>query len=206
MGGKSHWEGVYGARRSQQMSWYQPLPELSLRLIQGCGLARAAPLLDAGGGASTLVDALLAAGHTHLTVLDISATALAAAQARLGTRATQVRWLQADITTAALPEAGFSLWHDRAVFHFLTTAVQRQAYVDAVLRALRPGGHLIVASFAEDGPERCSGLPVQRYSAHGLAAAFGSGFALRSHHGETHCTPGGATQAFVYCHLQRRAG
>lgn len=203
---KSHWEGVYGGKAARELSWYQPRPALSLRMIHGAGLAPDAPLLDAGGGASTLADALLEAGYSNLTVLDLSAAALAAAQARLGPRAAQVRWLEADITGAALPAAGFSLWHDRAVFHFLTTPETQRAYVDAVLRALQPGGHLIVASFAADGPERCSGLPVQRYSAPTLARAFGPAFRLLTQDSEAHQTPGGAEQRFVYCHLQRQPG
>lgn len=185
------------------MSWFQPHAEPSLDLIERAGSARDAAIIDVGGGASTLVDDLLARGYRDLTVLDLSAAALAAAQVRLGDEARRVNWVEADITEADLPAQRYHLWHDRAVFHFLTDAAQRQAYVGRVLHAVKPGGHVIVATFAEDGPDRCSGLPVMRYGADALHAEFGAPFELLEHRRETHRTPGGAEQQFVYCYCRR---
>ncbi len=200
---KAHWEGVYARRAPDSMSWFQPHAEPSLDLIERAGSARDAAIIDVGGGASTLVDDLLARGYRDLTVLDLSAAALAAAQVRLGDEARRVNWVEADITEADLPAQRYHLWHDRAVFHFLTDAAQRQAYVGRVLHAVKPGGHVIVATFAEDGPDRCSGLPVMRYGADALHAEFGAPFELLEHRRETHRTPGGAEQQFVYCYCRR---
>lgn len=202
---KDHWEGVYTTKPVNAVSWYQEHAEYSLRLIQGTGAGTDAHVIDIGGGASTLVDDLLAAGYSRLTVLDLSAAAIAAAQRRLGRLATRVEWLQADITTVVLPACAYDVWHDRAVFHFLTEADQRAAYVRAALRAVKPGGHLIVATFAEDGPTRCSGLPVRRYSAGELHAEFGTPFELLKHETEEHHTPFGTVQKFVYCHCRKSA-
>ncbi len=203
MAGKEHWEHVYDSRAAEALSWFQRHARLSLDLIRATGAAPDAAIIDVGGGASTLVDDLLAGGYTHLTVLDLSAAALAAARQRLGAAAERVQWIEADITAAELAEGAFDIWHDRAVFHFLTQAADRQAYVGAVLRAVKPGGHVIVASFAEDGPERCSGLPVVRYSADELHAEFGGSFLLLRHEKESHQTPRGAVQQFVYCFCRR---
>lgn len=202
---KNHWEDVYARRTPDSVSWFQPHAEHSLDLIARTGLTHDAAIIDVGGGASTLVDDLLARGYHDLTVLDLSAAALDAAQARLGDDARRVRWFEADITEVALPAQRYDLWHDRAVFHFLTDAAQRQAYVERVLRAVKPGGHVIVATFAEDGPDRCSGLPVMRYGADTLHAEFGVPFELLEHSRETHHTPGGAVQQFVYCYCRRSA-
>lgn len=196
---KAHWEQVYASKSSEAVSWYQPHAALSLELIRNCGLGPAAPIIDVGGGASTLVDDLLAAGHSDLTVLDLSANALAAARRRLGEAAARVHWIEADVTAAGLPRGRFAIWHDRAVFHFMTTPAQRAAYVATVRHAVRPGGYVIVASFAEDGPPRCSGLPVSRYAPQQLHAEFGAGFLLLGHREEGHHTPAGAVQQFVYC-------
>lgn len=152
-----------------------------------------------GGGASTLVDDLLLEGYQRVTVLDLSEAALAASRSRLGGRASSVCWLAGDITTIGLPLHEFDVWHDRAVFHFLTTREEREAYVHAVLRAVKPAGHVIVATFAEDGPEKCSGLPVMRYSADGLHAEFGAPFTLLQQECEEHHTPFGTVQKFIYC-------
>lgn len=205
MQAKEHWDHVYATRAPDSVSWFQAHAEQSLRLIRATGLPHTAAILDVGGGASTLVDDLLLDGYSDLAVLDLSAAALAAARQRLGARAAGVRWLEANITTAVLPERAYDIWHDRAVFHFLTTAEQRQAYVEAVLRSVRPGGHVIVATFAEDGPTQCSGLPVMRYSADALHAEFGAPFTLLRHEQEEHRTPAGSVQKFVYCYC-RRAG
>lgn len=152
-----------------------------------------------GGGASTLVDDLLDAGYTNLTVLDLSAHALAAAHKRLGARAQRVRWLEANVLDAALPRHSYDVWHDRALFHFLTASADRRVYVRQVLHAVRPGGLVIIATFAPDGPDRCSGLPVVRYDAEGLHAEFGAPFRLLRHEREAHHTPAGKVQQFIYC-------
>jgi len=200
---KEHWDRVYSTKPTTAVSWFQEHAEQSLRLIRGTGVARTASIIDVGGGASTLVDDLLRDGYAALTVLDLSAAALAAAKARLGARAAGVQWLEANITTAALPVHAYDVWHDRAVFHFLTTADERQAYVAAVMRSVRPGGHVIVATFAEDGPSQCSGLPVMRYSAGELHGEFGASFALLQHEREEHHTPAGTVQKFVYCYCRK---
>jgi SAM-dependent methyltransferase len=200
---KQHWNDVYTTKSTNAVSWFQEHADQSLRLIQGTGIARSASIIDVGGGASTLVDDLLHSGYSALTVLDLSAAALAAAQRRLGSRAREVRWLEADITTVALPVHVYDVWHDRAVFHFLTTSEHRSAYVQAVMQAVKPGGHVIVATFAEDGPIECSGLPVMRYRADQLHAQFGQPFQLLRHEKEEHRTPFGTVQKFVYCYCRK---
>ena len=200
---KDHWENVYATRAPEAVSWYQAHADLSLRLIQGTGVTAGASIIDVGGGTSTLVDDLLAAGFTNVTVLDISGSALAEAKRRLGASATKVRWLETDITQEALPIHGFALWHDRAVFHFLTTPEDRAAYVQSVLRAVKPGGHVIVATFAENGPAQCSGLPVIRYRADQLHSEFGGSFSLLRHEEEAHHTPFGTIQQFIYCYCRK---
>lgn len=202
---KSHWEHVYETKSVDAVSWFQPHAEQSLRLIRQTGLAPTASIIDVGGGASTLVDDLLVDGFRHVTVLDVSGAALAAARARLGERAASVTWLEADITQVALPRNAYDLWHDRAVFHFLTSDRDRQAYVAAVQRAVKPGGYVIVATFAEDGPLQCSGLPVVRYSPSALHAEFGATFSLERHEREEHHTPSGSVQKFIYCYCRKAA-
>ncbi|MBS4096269.1 MAG: class I SAM-dependent methyltransferase [Sulfuricella sp.] len=200
---KEHWNAVYSARSPEQLGWYQAHPEISLRLIAESGVAKDAAIIDVGGGASLLVDKLVAGGYTEVTVLDVSAAALAAAQARLGSRAQTVTWLEADATRFA-PSRHYALWHDRAVFHFLTEPADRQAYLRAVEQALLPGAQLIIATFAPDGPEKCSGLPVVRYGPQELANEVGENFELLESCGETHTTPGGVKQSFSYCRFRRR--
>ena len=200
---KEHWEQVYTAKATDSVSWYQAHAEQSLRLIRETGIPHPASIIDVGGGASTLVDDLLHDGYSNLTVLDLSASALAAAKKRLGPVSEKATWLEADILEARLPRHAFDLWHDRAVFHFLTSPDERNAYVKAVLDAVKPGGHVIVATFAEDGPLQCSGLPVMRYSANGLHAEFGVPFTLLKHEKEEHHTPLGTTQKFVYCYCRK---
>jgi SAM-dependent methyltransferase len=199
MQSKEHWEHVYSTKAVDAVSWFQEHAEASLQLIEGAVPLNAA-IVDVGGGASTLVDDLLARGYTNLTVLDISAAALRAAQDRLGSRASLVRWVEADITKVELPPRHYDVWHDRAVFHFLTDAQDRHAYVGALLHAVKPGGHVIVATFAEDGPTQCSGLPVRRYSAEELHSEFGAPFTLMRHDKQSHRTPFGTIQEFTYCH------
>ena len=202
MQSKDHWEKVYSTKATDAVSWFQPHADFSVGLIKATGISREAAIIDVGGGASTLVDDLLTIGYTNLTVLDLSAAALAAARIRLGSMAANVRWIEADITQANLPVHQFDIWHDRAVFHFLTTSEDRAAYVQAVFHSVKPGGHVIVATFAEDGPNQCSGLPVMRYRADELHAEFGASFSLLSHEKEAHHTPSGTVQQFVYCYCR----
>lgn len=196
---RSHWEKVYGSKAPDAVSWYAPHLTQSLAYIRGTGLPKTASLIDVGGGESTLVDDLLDAGYQDATVLDISSTALQVCQARLGLRSSTVKWLQADVLEASLPPRTYDIWHDRAVFHFLTEQSQREAYVRQVVRSLRPGGFAIVGTFGPDGPIQCSGLPVARYEAEELHAEFGARFRLMEKRLEVHTTPWGATQQFVYC-------
>lgn len=200
---KTHWENFYSTRATTAVSWFQVHAELSLRLVRSTGATADSPIIDVGGGASTLVDDLLTAGYQNVTVLDLSAAALHAARGRLGARAASVQWLEADITCATLPAGAYEVWHDRAVFHFLTAPDDRAAYVRAALHAVKPGGHVIVATFADDGPTHCSGLPVVRYSADELHAAFGERFELLRHEKEAHRTPFGTVQQFVYCYCRK---
>lgn len=204
MQSKSHWEQVYTTKTEDEVSWFQEHAELSLKLIQDSGAPKNASIIDVGGGASTLVDDLLDASYQNLTILDLSGAALAKANARLGARASAVRWLEADVIEADFAMHSYDVWHDRAVFHFLNTPAERQAYVQAVLRAVKPGGLVIVATFAEDGPTVCSGLPVQRYSADELHSEFGEPFLLLGHEKELHLTPGGNEQKFVYCFCRKQ--
>lgn len=195
---KAHWEKVYQTKGPETVSWYQPRPALSLDLIGRVGLPPTAALIDVGGGASRLVDSLLEMGFGNLTVLDIAESALRAAQSRLGQRAAGVRWLTADITHADLPADSYDLWHDRAVFHFLTDPQDRAEYAAALKRALRPGGTLLIASFAPDGPTQCSALDVVRYDCESVMVALGGGFELIDSVPETHQTPSGGVQHFMY--------
>ena len=199
----AHWERAYREKDAAATSWYRPHLELSLQMIaEACDIA-AASIVDVGGGASTLVDDAVAMGCGDFTVLDIAAPALDRARARLGPKADRVHWIAADITTVELPEKRYDVWHDRAAFHFLVRAEQRVAYRDALLRAVRPGGHVIIATFGPDGPQQCSGLEIVRYDAASLAAALGGECALRRSELTTHLTPGGVEQQFLCCRFQR---
>lgn len=198
-----HWETVYQDKAADAVSWFQPHAASSLRLIENAAPDRNAAIIDVGGGASVLVDNLLDAGYANLTVLDLAESALAASRARLGTRAAAVNWIAADITEAVLPEAAYDVWHDRAVFHFLTKATDRARYVEQVLRAVKPGGHVIVATFGPGGPLQCSGLDVMCYAPDALHAEFGAPFRLLRHQTEIHYTPAGKEQEFVYCYCVR---
>lgn len=198
---KRHWEQVYRDKAEDTVSWFQVHPDTSLALIRGHTGAKDA-VIDVGGGASRLVDHLLEDGYTDLTVLDISETALERAGARLGTAALKVQWLVADVTRWRA-ERRYRFWHDRAVFHFLTEPQERAAYIAALEAALAPGAQALIASFALDGPERCSGLPVRRYSPASLAEEIGKGFRLRESREETHLTPAARLQRFQYSLLER---
>jgi Methyltransferase domain len=200
---KQHWEDVYRQKAADTVSWFQPRPEISLALIHKAGARKTEPLIDVGGGASRLVDHLLVEGHKDLTVLDISDAALQSIRDRLGQAAGKVHWLTADVTQWQ-PQRRYRLWHDRAVFHFLTEPADRAAYRHALASALVPGGTAIIASFALDGPERCSGLPVQRYSPDSLAAELGSAFRLTERRDEDHTTPAGKLQRFQYSMFEFR--
>jgi SAM-dependent methyltransferase len=203
MSDKSHWEQIYASRASDDLSWFQLHAERSLALIRNTAVALDGAIIDVGGGASALAADLLHAGYSSLWVLDISAAALDAARQRLGEQAVRIHWLESDVTRAELPPAHFDIWHDRAVFHFLTAADDRAAYVERACAAVRPGGHLIIATFAEDGPRQCSGLPVMRYDAAALSAEFAAATELVHTETETHRTPSGELQHFRYCHLRR---
>jgi len=194
-----HWQTIYGSRSPEELSWYQPQAQVSLDLIRRVAPDTRASILDVGGGASTLVDGLLAAGYRRLAVLDVSGLALDQSRRRLGAAASAVTWIEGDVLSAALPVGGHDVWHDRAVFHFLTEPDQRRRYVEQVRRTVRPGGHVLVATFAEDGPTRCSGLDVARYSPETLHGEFGVDFRKLTSVREEHLTPRGARQAFVYC-------
>jgi ubiquinone/menaquinone biosynthesis C-methylase UbiE len=206
MNSEKHWESIYRTRPPTEVSWYQPEARVSLDLIRRVAPQPETPVLDVGGGASTLVDGLLGAGYRDITVLDLASTALTRAQDRLGDRARQIRWIVADVLSAPLPAASYAVWHDRAVFHFLTDPRDRARYVAQAKRVVRPGGHVIVASFGPEGPARCSGLEVVRYSPDGLHAEFGPAFRLLDSARENHLTPAGSTQAFVYCLCRVESG
>jgi SAM-dependent methyltransferase len=194
---RAHWQAVYRTTAPADASWYEPVPERSLELILATGVARNAPLLDVGGGASTLVDHLLQEEFRDLTVLDIAAGALEAARARLGPAAARVRWIEADIT-AWDPPRRYALWHDRAVFHFLVDPRSRERYLNVLRSALAPGGHLVLATFGPEGPSRCSGLEVRRYSVDLIGELLGPGFRLMRSRLEEHVTPSGRRQQFQY--------
>jgi 2-polyprenyl-3-methyl-5-hydroxy-6-metoxy-1,4-benzoquinol methylase len=197
-----HWENVYRTKGEREVSWFQETPSLSLELIRSAGATRRSPIVDIGGGASRLVDALVDEGYEAVTVLDLSESALAAAKARLGQAATRVTWIVADVV-GWQPRQRYDVWHDRAAFHFLTDAVDRSAYVACLHAALRPGGHAILATFALDGPERCSGLPVVRYDAASLGTVLGDAFSLIETRRHDHHTPMGSTQRFQFSVFRR---
>ena len=198
---KTHWERVY-ADGCEDVSWFQARPDLSLRLIKSSGVAKDAGIIDVGGGASPLVDCLLDEGYSPLAVLDISLTALRYARDRLGSRARLVNWFEVDVT-AFDPPCRFGVWHDRAVFHFLMGAAERRAYVQILQRTLTPDGTVIIATFAMDGPTRCSGLPAKRYDARKISAELGPEFSLIEEVSELHRTPSGNEQAFIFFHFRR---
>ena len=196
---REHWDRVYKTKQPTEVSWYRPHLDTSLALIEQAAPDRAAALIDVGGGESTLVDDLLARGYRDVTVLDLSQTALEVTRERLGERAASVQWVCGDATQVALSEARYDVWHDRAVFHFLTDPRARAAYVRQVARGVRPGGHVIVGAFGPGGPTQCSGLDVVRYDADALHGEFGVRFELLRHLEEVHRTPLGREQEFVWC-------
>lgn len=199
---QAHWENVYTTKGEKEVSWFQENPAPSLDLIALTGLSDDAAIIDIGGGASRLVDDLLTRKFRRLTVLDLSEAALAAARKRLGDRGADVQWVIADVTKWE-PTQTYDLWHDRAAFHFLTDQADQSAYVDRLKKALRPGGYVIIGTFAPDGPERCSGLPIVRHDATTLAAILGSDFVLIDTRRHDHATPWGAVQRFQFSTFRR---
>ncbi|MGB8278778.1 MAG: class I SAM-dependent methyltransferase [Methylovirgula sp.] len=201
---QNHWDNIYTTKAETEVSWFQESPAPSLDLIRSMSATPQASIIDVGGGASRLVDALLGDGFEAVTVLDLSENALAAAKARLGPASSKVRWLAADVTTWEPAEA-YDLWHDRAAFHFLTEAADRAAYAERIARAVRPGGQVIIGTFALDGPERCSGLPVLRHDAVSIGAVLGDDFELIDMRRHDHMTPAGAIQRFQFSSFRRKS-
>lgn len=199
---QDHWERVYQTKAPEAVSWYRQHLEKSMELIRRAAADHTAQIIDVGGGESTLVDDLLNAGYHNLSILDISETALQVARQRIGEKASHVQWIAADITEVDLPEKKYDVWHDRAVFHFLTQPEQRAAYVRQVARSVKTGGTVIVATFGPDGPESCSGLPTVKYDADSLHDEFGASFKLIESQTEEHNTPFGTTQQFLYCYCR----
>jgi 2-polyprenyl-3-methyl-5-hydroxy-6-metoxy-1,4-benzoquinol methylase len=202
---QSHWQNVYQTKDERDVSWFQQTPTISLDLIQATGMGPDASIIDIGGGASRLADALIAEGFHSLTVLDVSEKALATSQERLGPKAANVAWIAADITEWQSGKR-YDLWHDRAAFHFLTAPADRAAYAACVRTAVGPGGHVIIGTFAPDGPERCSGLPIIRHDAGSIAEVLGPSFELIESRRHDHVTPGGTIQRFQFSRFQRQAG
>ena len=199
MDNKQHWESVYATKASDAVSWYALHLETSLNLIHSASNNKDAAIIDIGGGEATLVDDLIAEGYKDISVLDISQKAIDVARARLGDPSKRVHWYCADITQATLPQNYFDVWHDRAVFHFLTEESQRVKYVEQVMKSVKHGGYVIMSTFGPEGPEKCSGLDVVRYDAKNLHGQFGKTFKLIQSSTELHKTPMGNTQQFLYC-------
>lgn len=199
---KTHWENVYQTKDPEAVSWYRPHLETSLALIERTGVGHSSAIIDVGGGESTLADDLLARGYQNITVLDISETAIDVCKNRMGAAAGRIHWLAADVTRTELPTSTYDVWHDRAVFHFLTGPEQRAAYVRNVARSVKRDGHVIVSTFGPEGPMKCSGLDVVRYNADSLHDQFGARFRLVESSKELHRTPFGTTQQFLYCYCK----
>jgi 2-polyprenyl-3-methyl-5-hydroxy-6-metoxy-1,4-benzoquinol methylase len=199
---KTHWEKVYKTKAPDTVSWYLPHLETSLSLIERTGTGLSSSIIDVGGGESTLADDLVSRGYQNVTVLDISETAVNVSKQRVGEAANHVHWLVADVLATELEPRAYDVWHDRAVFHFLTTMEQRLAYVHNAARSVKRGGHVIVSTFGPEGPRKCSGLEVMRYDADSLHDQFGARFRLLESSQELHETPQGATQQFLYCYCR----
>lgn len=203
MAGREHWENVYRSKAADAVSWYRPHLEISLGLIERSAKSKTAAILDIGGGASTLVDDLLAARFEDLTVLDVAEPALAVARERLGDASKRVRWVTADFLDTELESQRYDVCHDRAVFHFLNEPADQIRYFEQVSRILRPDGTLIAATFAMEGPERCSGLRVSRYDEDAMRRVAGGRFAVVESQRESHHTPWGSVQEMMYFVLRR---
>ncbi len=202
-GDRRHWQRVYQRKSPDRVSWYEPVLERSLAMIESARLSPDAPIIDVGGGASSLAVHLLDAGHTDVTALDLSAVALDYARREAGEAAARIHWIEGDIRTHELTRR-YDLWHDRALFHFMTAVADRERYLEALRRGLRPGGHVVLATFGPDGPQECSGLPVMRYGVGELAATLGEEFEAISSEHDDHRTPAGGIQQFLYAHFRRR--
>ncbi len=203
MNNKKHWEQIYSSNKPNQVSWYREHLDNSLRMILQTNVSKEKAIIDIGGGNSTLVDDLVEHGFADISVLDISSKAIEESKKRLKYRAKKIEWIEADITEVSLPENKFDVWHDRAVFHFLTTRDDRKKYIELVMQSLKVGGHIIVASFGLDGPKKCSGLDVVRYSPETMHDEFGEKFKLIKSIKETHKTPFETTQEFIYCYCRK---
>jgi len=201
---QAHWDRIYRSRTVDAVSWYQRRPDMSLAMIARSGMPKEASVIDVGGGASTLADELLRLGYDDVTVLDIASAALRQSRERLGAAADRITWIEDDVLAFITPKR-YALWHDRAVFHFLVDPAERVRYMHSLNACIQPDAQVIVATFAEDGPERCSGLPVARYDAEALHAAFGAGYELLESAREIHRAPDGAEQRFTWVRLLRRA-
>ena len=199
---RAHWQSTYAEKAPERVSWYEPLPQRSLELIEAADIGRQAGILDVGGGASSLAEQLLRMGYTDITVADISAAALAHARAKLGSDAERIARVEADVRSHDFG-CRFDLWHDRAVFHFMVAPADREGYMTVLRRTLRPGGHLIIATFGPEGPTQCSGLPVERYGTEEMQRVLGADFELARSALVDHHTPSGASQQFLYAHFRR---
>jgi len=200
---QQHWQDVYVSKDEAQTSWYRPHLDESLHLIDGLKLPASAAIIDVGAGRSTLVDDLIARGYREVTALDISAAALSQARRRMSLSGDLVRWIHSDILAAELPSTRFDVWHDRAAFHFLVDAGEQARYIEMATRCVRDGGYLVLGTFAPDGPQQCSGLPVCRYDAASLAARFAPAFVPVAEGREEHKTPFNAVQPFTYVALRK---
>ena len=204
MSQEDHWEHVYRIYPIEKMGWYEPHLKISSRWIKEIGLAVDAPIIDVGGGASSLVDDLLEKGYRSVTVLDISERALSSAKTRLGEKANLIKWLHGDVTFIDLPSLYYDIWHDRALFHFLILPEEQSRYRHRLITALKPNGHVIIATFAPEAPPKCSGLPVQRYSPETLLSTLGEEFELIRHEKELHISPRGVEQMYLFCHFRKK--
>ena len=203
---KEYWNNIYSTKAADTVSWYQQVPAISLELIESLNLTNSSPIIDIGGGASNLVDHLIQTEFSAISVLDISEKALRLSQKRLGNKANNVHWIASDVTQANFQPKQFKLWHDRAVFHFLTKAENRKTYVRQLKHTLDPEGFALIATFALNGPEKCSGLEIVKYSPESLRKELGADFELIKSITENHETPAGNQQAFVYCLFKKVAG
>jgi 2-polyprenyl-3-methyl-5-hydroxy-6-metoxy-1,4-benzoquinol methylase len=199
----SHWESIFKARPDAEHSWYQPNPEASLTMLKQCGLTTDARVIDVGAGDSKLVDELLERGYRNISVLDISATALDRTKRRLGSRGDHLHWIVSDVLDFE-PQERFDAWHDRAAFHFLLTETDVRRYADLVTKAIRPGGCLVIGTFSLKGPKNCSGLEIRQYDSDQLSRVFGDSFILIQSFQDTHITPAGVHQEFVFCRFRRK--
>ncbi|NJW51522.1 class I SAM-dependent methyltransferase [Salinimicrobium oceani] len=200
---QQYWDKVYSQKQPTEVSWYEPMPEVSLELIRNCGISKDAPIIDIGGGDSFLAEFLVSLGYKDVTVLDISATAIERAKERMCEKAADINWIVADASDF-VPERQYELWHDRAAFHFLTGNEQKKNYMDRVNKAVKPGGYLIMGTFSDKGPEKCSGLEVQRYSVGDMCKLFEEEFNMLNGKNLDHKTPSGKTQNFTFCSFQKK--